>query len=81
VKYKIPEPRECLNCGGQAYARQWFSSTTTGREYGGDVVKVYWKCSQCGRRFETMEHLDSIMIEVAKLPESRYAIAYYEEEE
>jgi hypothetical protein len=81
VKYRIPEPRRCVNCGGLAYARQWFSSTTPGRDYGGDVVKVDWQCSQCGRRFETVEHLDSIMIEVDKLPEISYPIKYRKVEE
>jgi len=49
----------------------------SGHDYGGDVVKVYWQCSKCGRRFETVEHLDSIMIEVDKLPEPSYPITYH----
>jgi len=81
AKFRIPAPRRCVNCDGLAYARQWFSSTTPGRDYGGDVVKVNWQCSQCGRRFETVEHLDSIMIEVDELPEISYPIAYRKVEE
>jgi hypothetical protein len=64
-----------------ARAREWVSSTTPGPDYGGDVVKVYWQCSQCGRRFETVEHLDSILIEVDKLPDTSYRITYRKVEE
>lgn len=81
AKYEIPRPRECLNCGEKCYARAWYDSTTTGRPYGGDIVKVCWQCSYCGRRFETMEHLDGILIKVDEIPEPLYRIAYITETE
>ena len=39
-------------------------------------MKVYWQCSECGRRFETMEHLDAILIEVDELPKYYKKISY-----
>jgi hypothetical protein len=74
--YQIPGPRTCFRCGEDCYARDWFDHTTTGRYYGRDVVKVYWQCSECGRRFETMEHLDAILIEVDELPKYYKKISY-----
>jgi len=82
TKYRIPKPRECFNCSGECYARDWFDCTTTGRLYPEDVVKVYWQCSQCGRRFQTMEHLEAIMVEVEETPQTDYPCSYetvYEE--
>ena len=79
--FKIPSPRECLNCGHECYARDWCHSTTTGRPYGGDLVKVYWQCSYCGRRFQTMEHLENILETVDELPEALYKTSYIEENE
>lgn len=72
----IPEPRECLNCGEQCCAKAWYSETTTRMPYSEGYVKVYWKCASCGRRFETMEHLESILIEVDRLPDTKYPLAF-----
>jgi transcriptional regulator NrdR family protein len=81
AKYKIPKPRECFYCGGKCYARNWFDSTTTGRPYAEGVAKVYWQCADCGRRFETMEHIDRILIEVEEMPDTCYPCTYIEIEE
>ena len=78
MKYQYPKPRECLNCGSVCYARDWFDRTTTGRLYGRDIVKVKWKCSGCGRHFETMEHLSQILMESVELPETRYSASVIE---
>ena len=77
VVYKIPEPQECFNCGSKCYARDWFDTTTTGGTYGPEgVVAVYWQCEEkrCHRRFETMEQLDDVLVEVEELPETYFSI-------
>jgi len=81
VKYKYPEPRECLNCGSDCYARTWRDHTWAGRLFGRDVVKVSWKCSGCGRTFQTMEHLNDILMESDEPPQTRYQVTFIEIEE
>lgn len=85
MKYRIPEPYECFECEGQCYARDWFHYTTTGKPYyPKGIAAIYWQCSKCGRRFETLEYVDAIMIEVEKLPKAYSELTYVivrEEEE
>lgn len=47
----------------------------------GDVVRVHWQCSQCWRRPEAIEHINSLMIEVDEPPQISYPITYRKVEE
>jgi hypothetical protein len=73
MSFKIARPRECLSCGGMCYAYDMYETSTTGREYPEGVRKCYWRCQECGRKFQTMEREGDFVV-VAQLPEA--SIAY-----
>lgn len=76
AKYRFPEPLVCLRCGGKCYARDWFRYTATGNFYPEGLAVVYWQCSQCGRRFRTMELIETAMIERDWIPKPYFEIKY-----
>lgn len=80
IKYEIPEPPVCLGCG-DCYAHSWFECAITEGQRPENRAKVCWQYSLCRGRFETLESIGQIMIEVESLQEPYREIKYIVVEE